>query len=189
MPVRFLGGGGGGGGSTDVRGIIAAPTLTTVTSTTETTTCVWAIPANYLLAKDSIFINLIGTIALAQTTNKPIYRVRIGTTGTTADTLLFTTMADGTTLYTSSANKQVIIENLIYFPAIGSSGSCVSCGKVFNTNNTASSLFTQLTANNGTQQTNKTVDTTAILYVSISVFFAAAGNTFTPEVPFISFSL
>lgn len=187
MPVRFLGGG-GGGGSTDVRTIIAAPTLTTVTATTETPTCVWAIPANYLLAKDGIFISLVGTTALATSSNRPIYRVRMGTTGTTADTLLFSTMLDATVLYPSTTNKQVIIENLIYCPAIGSSGSCLSCGKVFNTN-TSSDTFTQLTANNGTQQTNKTIDTTSILYISISVFFAAAGNTFTPEVPFISFSL
>lgn len=186
MPVRFLGG--GGGGSTDVRTIIAAPTLTTVTATTETPTCVWAIPANYLLAKDGIFISLVGTTTLATTTNKPIYRVRMGTTGTTADTLLFTTMLDATALYTALTNKQSVLENLIYIPSIGSTGSCLSCGKVLNTYAT-SDIFTQLTANNGTQQTNKTIDTTAILYISISVFFATTGNTFTPEVPFISFSL
>lgn len=188
MPVRFLGGGGGGGGSTDVRTIIAAPTLTTVTATTETPTCVWAIPANYLLAKDGIFISLVGTTALATATNRPIYRVRMGTTGTTADTLLFTTMLDQASLYSYSANRQVVLENLIYIPSIGSTGSCLSCGKVLNTYASGDN-FTQLTANNGTQQTNKTINTTAILYISISVFFALTGNTFTPETPFISFSL
>ncbi len=184
MPVRFLGGGGGGG--TDVRTIIAAPTLTTVTATTETPTCVWAIPANYLLAKDSVFISLAGTTALATNTNRPIYRVRIGATGTTADTLLFSTMLDTTSLYASVTNGNVLLENLIYFPTIGASGACVSCGKVNNYNNDNGK---DITAANGTNQTNKTVDTTAILYISVSVFFAAAGNTFTPEVPFISFSL
>lgn len=187
MPVRFLGGGGGGGGgSTDVRTIIAAPTLTTVTAITETPTCVWAIPANYLLAKDGVFISLVGTTALATSSNRPIYRVRIGATGTTADTLLFTTVLDTTSLYASLANASVLFENLIYFPTIGSSGTCVSCGIVNNSNNEVNK---DITAANGTNQTNKIVDTTSVLYISVSVFFAAAGNTFTPEAPFISFSL
>lgn len=185
MPVRFLGGGGGGGGggSTDVRTIIANPTLTTVTATTETTTCVWTIPANYLLAKDAIYINLIGSTALSTQANKPIYRIRIGSTGTITDSLLFTTILEGAAAYPTTA-ATVSIEQLIYFNSVGSSGNCVSNGRVDNYN----SYENYTICNVPEQKTVTTVNTTAPLYISVSVFFSAS-NTFTPEVPFISFSL
>lgn len=183
MPVRFLGGGGGGGGSTDVRTIIAAPTMTATSATTETTTCVWTIPANYLLAKDAIYINLMGTTALSAQANKPIYRIRIGSTGTISDSLLFSTILEGTVYPAVAAT--VAIEQLIYFNSIGSSGDCVSNGRVDNYNSGNSYTSSNIPA----QKTTTTINTTATLYISVSVFFASAGNTFTPEVPFISFSL
>lgn len=183
MPVRFLGGG-GGGGSTDVRTIIAAPTMTATSATTETTTCVWTIPANYLLAKDAIYINLMGTTALSTQANKPIYRVRIGSTGTISDSLLFSTILESALTYPTVA-ATVAIEQLIYFNSIGSGGDCVSNGRVDNYN----SGITYTTSNISAIKPLTTVNTTAPLYISVSVFFASAGNTFTPEVPFISFSL
>lgn len=189
MPVRFLGGGGGGGGSTDVRTIIAAPTLTTVpATTTETPTCVWAIPANHLLAKDGIFISLGGTASLRTDVsgNKPTYKVRIGTTGTIADSLVFTTSPTSSNInFSSIANASILLENLIYFPSVGASGTCISAGRVFNNNNEANDKAPTAPG----IKTNTTIDTTSILYISITVTFPTAANTFTPRTPFLSFSL
>lgn len=191
MPVRFLGGGGGGGGggSTDVRTIIADPTLTTVAATTtETVTCLWQIPANHLLAKDSIFISLAGITTLATniTNNKPTYKVRIGTTGTITDSLVFTTSPTLSASYFADvANASVLLENLIYFSSIGTSGTCISSGRVFNKNNESAKRANTAPA----LKTNTTIDTTSVLYISITVTFPTTANTFTPRTPFLSFSL
>lgn len=189
MPVRFLGGGGGGGGSTDVRAIIADPTLTTVAATTtETVTCVWQIPANHLLAKDSIFISLAGitTLATNVTTNRPTYKVRIGTTGTITDSLVFTTSPTlSSTHFADVANASVLLENLIYFSSIGTSGTCISSGRVFNKNNESFKRANTTPA----LKTNTTIDTTSVLYISITITFPTTANTFTPRTPFLSFSL
>lgn len=193
MPVRFLGGGGGGGGSTDVRAIIADPTLTTVAATTtETVTCVWQIPANHLLAKDSIFISLAGITTLATTVinNTPIYKVRIGTTGTITDSLIDTIAptfgsSNYRTKYSDVANANVLFENLIYFNSIGASGTCRSAGRIDNKNNEANRTVSSVPD----LKSNTTVDTTSLLYISITVTFPTTANTFTPRTPFLSFSL
>ena len=78
--------------------LLAAPPASTLTSnlvaTTETVVASWALPANYLSARQVLGLAFIGQVSSTATLT---FRVRIGTAGTTADALAgtFATSAAG----------------------------------------------------------------------------------------------
>lgn len=92
------------------RARIGPPTIANATTTTETIVAKWILPANFLLAGDSIRARVLHQSA---GTGTLIYRARIGALGTTADGLLATL----TTSAAQVANAQGTADFQVYFPA------------------------------------------------------------------------
>jgi hypothetical protein len=91
------------------RARIGPPTIANATTTTETIVAKWILPANFLLAGDSIRARVLHQSA---GTGTLIYRCRIGALGTTADAVLATL----TTSAAQAANAQGTADFVVYFP-------------------------------------------------------------------------
>lgn len=91
------------------RARIGPPVLANATTTTETVVARFAIPANFLVAGDSIRVRVLHQSA---GTGTLIYRARIGAAGTIADGLL----AQLTTSAAQVANAQGTADFVVYFP-------------------------------------------------------------------------
>lgn len=98
-------------------------TLTNVTLATETIAARFALPAGYLAAGTVLKVLTAGQVSAAATL---IYRVRIGTAGTTADPLAitFTTTAAGL------ANAHTSTDILLSCLTAGAAGTCTASGQV-----------------------------------------------------------
>lgn len=178
MPVQFLS---GGGGTSDVRQTFGSPVLTdcyfigssgTGGQPANQVAIKWTIPANYLQTNDclcftTLFKRLAGGITQG-TTNYLTIQIRLGTTGTIADTLIVQAVS-GAPTHTNTPEEAICTKGLIYITSAGSSGTCVANADTSFQGGTAG--FT----NGG----SKTIDTTATLYLTVCLnAFIGYSNTY-----------
>ena len=174
MPVQFIGSSGGGGGVTDIRDILTAPVLNDVLVNSTGIVVKHQIPANYLLSNNMLSLRSIFQVpdlVGGDSTRNISFTLRIGTTGTTADTVI-KTASFVSAFYSASLSPKYYAKIEIAFPTIGSSGTCVTYGKMHE-NRANQGTTTQSFSN----PNNTTVNTTVPLYITISA--TVAGTTFT----------
>ena len=135
------------------------PVLTNATTTTETVIARWQLPENALAANVAYEIKVGGQVSGTATL---IYRVRVGTAGTTADAVAgtFTTSAAGV------ANAHSFVEAVLYGLTAGTAGTCTASGIT----SLAGAARTMATA----AFAAATVNTTQRLFVSVTVQQSAA---------------
>lgn len=135
------------------------PTLANATTTTETVIARWQLPENSLAANVAYEINVAGQ---GSGTATLIYRIRVGTAGTTADAVAgtFATSAAGV------ANAHSCVKAILYGLTAGPTGTCTASGIA----SLAAAARTMATA----AFTAATVNTTARLFVSVTVQQSAA---------------
>lgn len=161
MPVQFIGG--SSGGTTDVRTTFAAPVLNDALANTTTIVAQYEIPANYLTTNDLLNIKYIGQFSSGNSGFVPL-NFYLGSTGTTADTLI----AANTTIpgyrITASNYGQIYLNTHVYFYSVGASG--LATGRIYGVTKTAPSanLINYIAVAN---TNNATVDTTQKLYISL----------------------
>lgn len=143
------------------RARIGPPVLANATTTTETVVARWTIPANFLVAGDSIRVLVMHQSA---GTGTLIYRARIGAAGTIADGLIATL----TTSAAQVANAQGRADFTVYFPNL--------------TTATGSGFAIQQAAALGTVTgagANVTISNAAAVQLSITVQCSAAAANVT----------
>lgn len=140
---------------------IGPPVLANATTTTETVVARWTIPANFLVAGDSIRARVLHQSA---GTGTLIYRLRIGAAGTITDGLV----AQLTTSAAQAANAQGTADFVVYFPNT--------------TTATGSGFAIQQAAALGTPTAagaNVTISNAAAVQLSITVTCSAAAANVT----------
>ena len=141
---------------------ISAPIITNPTTTTETVVARWQLPANFIT---SGFAMLTKASLLSAGTGTVIWRMRIGTAGTTADTLVCTL----TTSAAQVVNARGTVDFNIYAQSatvLSSSGYAIMQAAVLGTVTGA--------------QTNVTIVPTNALFISITATISvAAANIVT----------
>lgn len=192
MPVRFLGGGGGGGGSADVRGTLPLPTLNTVASLAgENVLTSWQIPANYLEAADCVYFNTTATTSGTGgfRASIPVINVRIGTTGTISDPLLFRILND-TNNSAFKTPDYFIIEGIVNINNIGTSGFCYG-GSLMDTGGNINAGAVYLWGNSYVDAySSVSINTTLPLYLTVTCSFGASAFAgAVAKTGFISMSL
>jgi len=173
-PNSLITGGGGGGSSTSAR-TVTPPVLSNMTGTTEAVVTRWTIPANFLVAGDALKFSTFG-LGVNNTSIACTVRIRVGTTGTTADTVVWSDTYD---LSPSSTTASMYSDHILYTNSIGTSGQLGVGGAIF------VGVFGTSTLN--FTSSYSTLDTTVPLYISIT-FQPASGSTtgFTPRGAFLS---
>lgn len=166
--------GGGGGGTVSSR-TVAPPVLSTMTGTTEAIVTKWTIPANFLVAGDALKFSTFG-LGVNNTSIACTVRIRVGTTGTTADAVIWSDTYD---LSPASTTSSMYSDHILYTNSIGTSGQLGVGGAIF------VGVFGTSTLN--FTSSYSTLDTTVPLYISIT-FQPASGATtgFTPRGAFLS---
>jgi hypothetical protein len=165
----------GGGGTTVSARTVAPPVLSTMSGTTEAIVTKWTIPANFLVAGDALKFSTFG-LGVNNTSIACTVRIRVGTTGTTADTVVWSDTYD---LSPSSTTASMYSDHILYTNSIGTSGQLGVGGAIFvGVFGTSTLDFTS---------SYSTLDTTVPLYISIT-FQPASGSTtgFTPRGAFLS---
>lgn len=167
--------GGGGGGSTVSARTVAPPVLSTMTGTTESIVTKWTIPANFLVAGDALKFSTFG-LGVNNTSIACTVRIRVGTTGTTSDTEIWSDTYD---LSPSSTTASMYSDHILYTNSVGTSGQLGVGGAIF------VGVFGTSTLN--FTSSYSTLDTTVPLYLSIT-FQPSSGSTtgFTPRGAFLS---
>lgn len=165
---------GGGGGTVSSR-TVAPPVLSTMTGTTEAIVTKWTIPANFLVAGDALKFSTFG-LGVNNTSIACTVRIRVGTTGTTADAVIWSDTYD---LSPASTTTSMYSDHILYTNSIGTSGQLGVGGAIF------VGVFGTSTLN--FTSSYSTLDTTVPLYISIT-FQPASGATtgFTPRGAFLS---
>lgn len=173
-PNSLITGGGGGGSSTSAR-TVTPPVLSNMTGTTEAVVTRWTIPANFLVAGDALKFSTFG-LGVNNTSIACTVRIRVGTTGTTSDTVVWSDTYD---LSPSSTTSSMYSDHILYTNSIGTSGQLGVGGAIF------VGVFGTSTLN--FTSSYSTLDTTVPLYISIT-FQPASGSTtgFTPRGAFLS---
>lgn len=173
-PNSLITGGGGGGSSTSAR-TVTPPVLSNMTGTTEAVVTRWTIPANFLVAGDALKFSTFG-LGVNNTSIACTVRIRVGTTGTTSDTVVWSDTYD---LSPSSTTASMYSDHILYTNSIGTSGQLGVGGAIF------VGVFGTSTLN--FTSSYSTLDTTVPLYISIT-FQPASGSTtgFTPRGAFLS---
>ncbi len=173
-PNSLITGGGGGGSSTSAR-TVTPPVLSNMTGTTEAVVTRWTIPANFLVAGDALKFSTFG-LGVNNTSIACTVRIRVGTTGTTSDTVVWSDTYD---LSPSSTTASMYSDHILYTNSIGTSGQLGVGGAIF------VGVFGTSTLN--FTSSYSTLDTTVPLYISIT-FQPASGATtgFTPRGAFLS---
>ena len=138
------------------RARIGPPTIANATTTAETIVARWVLPANFLVAGDSI-----RAVVMHQSggTGTLTYRLRVGALGTTADALV----AQLTTSAAQAARAQGRADFTVYFPSITTatgSGFAIQQAAVLGTPTAAGANVTVVPAN--------------IIHVSITITCSAA---------------
>jgi hypothetical protein len=171
----ITGGGGGGGGSSTSARTVTPPVLSNMTGTTEAVVTRWTIPANFLVAGDALKFSTFG-LGVNNTSIACTVRIRVGTTGTTSDTVVWSDTYD---LSPSSTTASMYSDHILYTNSIGTSGQLGVGGAIF------VGVFGTSTLN--FTSSYSTLDTTVPLYISIT-FQPASGSTtgFTPRGAFLS---
>ena len=173
-PNSLITGSGGSGSSTAAR-TVTPPVLSNMTGTTEAVVTRWTIPANFLVAGDALKFSTFG-LGVNNTSIACTVRIRVGTTGTTADTVVWSDTYD---LSPSSTTSSMYSDHILYTNSIGTSGQLGVGGAIF------VGVFGTSTLN--FTSSYSTLDTTVPLYISIT-FQPASGATtgFTPRGAFLS---
>ncbi len=123
----ITGGGGGGGGSSTSARTVTPPVLSNMTGTTEAVVTRWTIPANFLVAGDALKFSTFG-LGVNNTSIACTVRIRVGTTGTTSDTVVWSDTYD---LSPSSTTASMYSDHILYTNSIGTSGQLGVGGAIF----------------------------------------------------------
>jgi hypothetical protein len=126
------------------------------------------IPANSLATKMVFRIKAYG-VATSSSAKSATFNVRMGTAGTTSDTLV---LALSATSATSGTSVPFEFEALVTIQALTSSGKAVASARLINNGITGISSVATVVAGAGTQAT---INTTVALFLGLSYVSASSG--------------